>query len=197
MVKELTGIGLKDAAQCLQIPFYDDSKYIVGHKPFNERKEDAFVFISNPSPQKNHSTLFDAWDYLLQNGSTPELHITIDHTGPQFIARMNDLNAKGARIVNHVYVDPRELYFTCPYLVFPSVMESFGLPLIEAVDSGMKVIASNLPYVHDVVMPSLTFDPMDKLSIAAAVINALSHSLPLSHIVTRNEITKLLDLLLR
>jgi len=195
MVKELTGTGLKDAAHCLQIPFYDDRKYIGGHKPFNERVKDEFVFISNPSPQKNHPTLLDAWAYLLEKGYTPKLHVTIDDTGPQLIQRMGELNTKGARIVNHVYVDPRELYFTCPYLIFPSVTESFGLPLIEAVDSGMKVIASNLPYVHDVIVPSLTFDPLDKVSIADAVIKALSMELPESRVVTGNKVDQLVALL--
>ena len=98
--------------------------------------------------------------------------------------------------MNHVYVDPRELYFTCPYLIFPSVMESFGLPLIEATDSGMKVIASNLPFVHDVVVPSLVFEPMDKVSIADAVIKALTSPLQESKIVTRNEADQLINLLL-
>ncbi len=196
MVEELTNIGLKDKQHCLQIPFYDDRKYTGEHKSFGERNKDEFVFISNPSPQKNHGTLFDAWEYLLSKGFKPVLHVTIDETGPQYVARMNDLNARGARIVNHVYVDPRELYFNCPYLIFPSVMESFGLPLIEAADSGMKVIASNLPYVHDVVVPSLTFEAMDKMSVANAVINAMSEELPFSKVVTRNEVERLIELLL-
>lgn len=196
MVEELTRVGLKDRAHCLQIPFYDDRKYSSGgHKPFGERVSDEFVFISNPSPQKNHGVLFDAWEYLLDQGLKPMLHVTIDETGPQFVERLKGLNARGARIVNHVYVDPRELYFNCRYLIFPSVMESFGLPLIEAADSGMKVIASDLPYVHDVVTPSLTFNPGDKVSIANAVTDALKRELPATVVVTRNEIARLVALL--
>jgi glycosyltransferase involved in cell wall biosynthesis len=195
MVEELLATGLKDGAHCLQIPFYDDSKYANGQKPFNERVEDEFVFISNPSPQKNYPTLLDAWTYLLEQGHTPKLHVTIDHTGPLFLARVNELNARGARIVNHVYVDPEDLYFNCRYLIFPSVMESFGLPLIEAADSGMKVIASDLPYVHDVIVPSLTFDPMNKVSIAEAVLKALRTELPSSRVIALNEVNKLVALL--
>jgi glycosyltransferase involved in cell wall biosynthesis len=108
---------------------------------------------------------------------------------------MNQLVAKGARIINHVYLDPRELYFNCPYLIFPSIMESFGLPLIEAAESGMKVLASNLPYVYDVIIPSLTFGPLDKISIADAVSKALSTNLPFPKVVTKNEVDKLIELL--
>ena len=145
MAEELMALGLKDSPHCLSIPFYDNKKYTGPHKAFKDRVKDEFVFVSNPSPQKNYPTLLDAWEYLLSQGHTPRLHVTIDDTAPQFILRMNELNGRGARIVNHVYVDPRELYTNCPYLIFPSVRESFGLPLLEAVDSGMKVIASHLP----------------------------------------------------
>ena len=197
MVAAIIALGLKDARHCLTIPFYDSEKYKTGYKPFSERSKDEFVFISNPSPQKNYPMLLDAWEYLLEKGVTPKLHVTIDDTAPHFISRINGLNTRGARIVNHVYLDPRELYFNCPYLIFPSIVESFGLPLIEAADSGMKVIASDMPYVHDVIVPSLTFDPGNKISIAEAVLKALSDDLPFPKIVTNNEIDKLIELLLQ
>jgi glycosyltransferase involved in cell wall biosynthesis len=195
MVAELTALGLKDKAHCLTIPFYDARKYAGVHPAFDERVKNEFVFISNPSPQKNYPTLLDAWEYLLVQGKMPKLHVTIDDTAPQLIARVDALNAMGAQIVNHVYVDPRELYFSCPYLIFPSIMESFGLPLIEAVDSGMKVLASDLPYVYDVVKPSLTFKPYDKISIADAVVKAMNSELPVSELVVRDEVGKLMELL--
>lgn len=196
MVHELVSVGLKDIDHCLTIPFYDDRKYLEPSTPFNQRVKDEFVFISNPSPQKNYPTLLDAWEYLLINGHAPVLHVTVDDTGPQILARIKELNEKGAKIVNHVYVDPRELYFKCPYLIFPSIMESFGLPLIEAADSGMKVLASDLPYVHDVIVPSLTFDPLRKVSISDAVLKALGSDLPASRVVVGNEIDKLITLLI-
>lgn len=196
MVHEFTAIGLKDNAHCLTIPFYDDRKYKGPHPPFAERPADEFVFISNPSPQKNYPVLLDAWEHLLAKGLTPKLHVTIDDTAPQLLARMHDLNGMGTRIENHVYIDPKELYFSCPYLIFPSIMESYGLPLIEATDSGMKVLASDMPYVYDVIKPSLTFNPLDKISIANAVIRALNEELPFPEIVTRNEVDKLIALLI-
>ncbi len=196
MISELTRIGLKDTEHCLTIPFFDDRKYLAAHTPFSQRVRDEFVFISNPSRQKNYPTLLDAWEYLLEKGYITKLHVTIDDTGPQLLKRVKELNAKGARIINHVYLDPRELYFSCPYLIFPSIMESFGLPLIEAVDSGMKILASNLPYVYDVIVPSLTFEPYDKVSIADAVINALNTELRFPKLVTRNEVDRLVGLLI-
>ena len=196
MVRALVDLGLKDLAHCLTIPFYDNRKYKNGGLPFEQRPADEFVFISNPSPQKNYHSLLDAWEYLLNNGHTPKLHVTIDDTAPQYLDRVNELNARGARIENHTYLDPRDLYFNCPYLIFPSVMESFGLPLVEAADSGMKILAADLPYVYDVVTPSLTFDPYDKADIANAVIRALRSPLPFPTVTAANKIDTLMNLLL-
>lgn len=195
MTEALLDAELTDAEHCLTIPFYDDRKYKIPAPAFEDRVKDEFVFISNPSPQKNHSTLLDAWDLLLKRGLKPKLHVTIDDTAPELIVRIDDLNSRGARIENHVYVDPKELYMNCPYLIFPSVTESFGLPLIEAADCGMKILASDLPYVYDVVKPSIVFSPYNKVSVADAVEKALTQDLPMPVLVVKNEIMKLIDLL--
>lgn len=197
MAEGLEEVGLRKQKDCLIMPFYDDSKYLGEHTPFGQRVKDEFVFISHPTPQKNYPALLDAWEYLLTKGHTPKLHVTIDDTAPAFIERVRVLNERGARIENHVFIDPRELYFNCPYLIFPSLMESFGLPLIEAADSGMKILASDMPYVYDVVKPSLAFDQNNPVAIAEAVIKALNTpELPMPEIVTANMVNELVELLL-
>lgn len=196
MVALVLKTGLKDAAHCLTIPFYDNRKYLAGGIAFDQRSKDEFVFISNPSPQKNYPSLLDAWEILLEQGHSPRLHVTIDDTAPTFIERVKQLNERGTRIVNHVYVDPKELYFNFPYLIFPSIMESFGLPLIEAAESGMKILASDLPFVYDVVKPSLAFDQLNPQAIADAVLKALATpSLPFPEVLTTNQVDKLVQLL--
>jgi glycosyltransferase involved in cell wall biosynthesis len=76
-------------------------------------------------------------------------------------------------------------------------MESFGLPLIEAAESGMKILASDLPFVYDVVKPSLTFNEQDPAAIAAAVLKALdTPDLPMPSVVTTNQIKELIALLI-
>lgn len=44
-----------------------------------------------------------------------------------------------------------EMYFTCDCLLFPSYIETYGLPLIEAASSGMPIIAADLPYAREVL----------------------------------------------
>ncbi len=195
MVDEMNIVGLKDAAHCLTIPFYDASKYKTATLPFEDRKPNTFAFVSTPSPQKNYPTLLDAWEYLKEQGHTPELHITIDNTAPALLERVSDMQQKGINIHNYSYVDPKTFYSQFRYLICPSIMESFGLPLIEAVDSGMKVLASDLPYVYDVIKPSHTFNPYDKVDMANSVIKAMREELPMPSIVTHDDIEKLIQLL--
>lgn len=195
MVAEMLKHGFKDKSHYITIPFYNDERYKTGATPFDERPTDTYVFVSTPSPQKNYPTLLAAWEYLCNQGHTPELHITIDDTSPELLARVEELKAKGAMIYNYKYLDPKLLYFKYRYLICPSVMESFGLPLIEAVDSGMKVLAPDMPYVHDVITPSATFNPLSKESMAAAVIMSSLTDLPFPTVVTHNEVDRLVTLL--
>jgi glycosyltransferase involved in cell wall biosynthesis len=55
-------------------------------------------------------------------------------------------------------------------LIFPSLFESFGLPLLEAAKAGLPILASERDYVRDVVKPVASFDPESALSIARAVL---------------------------
>lgn len=43
------------------------------------------------------------------------------------------------------------MYQHCDALVFPSYIETFGLPLIEAALTGLPIIAADLPYAHEVL----------------------------------------------
>jgi glycosyltransferase involved in cell wall biosynthesis len=61
------------------------------------------------------------------------------------------------------------LYQSSSALIYPSRTESFGLPLIEAMDYGLPILASELDYVRDVVVPVETFNPDSPVSIARAV----------------------------
>ena len=53
--------------------------------------------------------------------------------------------------------------------IYPSTLESFGLPLLEARAAGLPIITGELDYVRDIVDPDETFDPNSPLSMARAV----------------------------
>jgi len=49
------------------------------------------------------------------------------------------------------YAELLAYYKSATALLFPSVLESFGLPLIEAAAFGTPVFAADLPYAHEVL----------------------------------------------
>ena len=62
-----------------------------------------------------------------------------------------------------------DLYNQAGALIYPSTLESFGLPLIEARQANFPVLASEFDYVRDELDPDQSFDPSSEVSIARAV----------------------------
>jgi glycosyltransferase involved in cell wall biosynthesis len=58
---------------------------------------------------------------------------------------------------------------TSQAVIFPSFCESLGLPLLEARENAVPVIACERDYVREILNPVETFDPESPLSIARAV----------------------------
>ncbi|MDA9364246.1 glycosyltransferase, partial [Flavobacteriaceae bacterium] len=90
-----------------------------------------------------------------------------------------------------------ELYNSCKFAIYPSLVESFGLPLIEAANHGCTVIASDLPYVHEIIKPSLTFDPYSIESMAAAILKAIeTDNLPETKVLVENKLDNFIDFII-
>lgn len=177
--------------QCLVLPFYNVQKCTS-----SSIKQESFAFISNGNTHKNHNNLLDAWIELFNRGLSPELHLTVTSNHIALVKRIDEAVKGGVKITNHGYTDSYRLYEKCKYLVYPSLCESFGLGLIEAVESGCDVVASNLPYVYEVVEPTATFDPVDYLSIADTVEQVLSRKAKKkTSLIVDNKIQDLLKIL--
>ncbi|MCC8467392.1 MAG: glycosyltransferase [Rickettsia endosymbiont of Eriopis connexa] len=69
-----------------------------------------------------------------------------------------------------------DLYTQVSALIYPSKSESLGLPLIEATEYKIPIIASELDYVRDIANPKETFDPNSSVSIVRSVRRFLSNN---------------------
>ncbi len=130
-----------------------------------------FVYPASGDPHKNHAVILDAWRLLRDAGFTCELHLTVSEASPT-AASIADARRDGVRVVNHGHLGPDQLaalYASSTALVFPSLFESYGLPLLEARAAGLPIVAAERDYVRDVVVPAETFDPTSPTSIARAV----------------------------
>lgn len=69
------------------------------------------------------------------------------------------------------------LYKKAKAFVYPSLYEGFGLPILEAFESGCPVILSNTPSFHEVAGDAAVyFDPQNPESIAKEIQSILDHS---------------------
>lgn len=73
------------------------------------------------------------------------------------------------------YEQLHQLYRACELVVCPSYAESFGHPLLEALASGVPVVAANLPVHREVGGDAaLYFDVFDAADLAAQCLRVLS-----------------------
>ena len=66
-----------------------------------------------------------------------------------------------------------EIYKFIDFLIFPSLNESLGLPLIEASLHEIPIIASDLEYVYDVCNPKFTFNPYSEDEIYYKILKSI------------------------
>lgn len=133
-----------------------------------------FVYPANGDAHKNHFRVLEAWRLLADSGLKPTLALTIDGAVyPALLTQiLGDSQTFGLRITNLGYLTQpaiHELYASSGALLFPSLTESFGLPLLEARERGLPIVAPELDYVRDVVTPTETFDPESPVSMARAI----------------------------
>ena len=151
-----------------------------------------FVYIASGDAHKNHGNLIQAWRLLAEVGIRPSLALTLDvNSCPILCRQIDELRANyGLDITNLGQLhssDIASLYGSSSALIFPSSCESFGLPLIEASQYGLPILASELDYVRDVVEPVETFDPASPLSIARAVRRFLGSCEPVLKVLSAEE----------
>lgn len=181
-------------------PFYAQDRFKNLNKRLQKNKNN-FLYIADGVAQKNHKILLEAWDIINVQKLLPfTLHLTIPNSFPSLLAEINYLQNKGVKIVNHGYCDFKQLailYETCNCFLMPSLTESFGLPIIEAVEAGCEIIASDLVYVHDIISPFATFDPDSAIDVSKKVIcffEEKSNSKK-SELKVQNEINYLINLI--
>ena len=144
------------------------------------REWDQFAYVSEAHPHKNHHRLLEAWRLLLARGLRPGLHLTVTSAYPEVLAKIAALQSAGARITNHGYAQPAPIYARCGYQIYPSLVESFGLGLLEAADARCAVLAADRPYVRAVVDPHAFFDPHSPAAIADLVARCVGQPAPAS-----------------
>lgn len=135
-----------------------------------------FCYISTVSSHKNHKRLFEAIETLVDSGKKLRFAVTIRDTeqNSELTTKIAQINKKAAEevIVNLGFVNRQgveEMLNSSKAVFFPSLTETFGLPIAEAMSCGVKVIASNRAYATDLIDNPILFDPEDIGSMTSAM----------------------------
>lgn len=124
------------------------------------------LFVGTREPRKNLRMLLEA--FRAMNG------VDLLLAGPPGWQEeeWRPLLSNHARVTGYLgKSELRALYQGALALVFPSVDEGFGLPLLEAMAAGTPILASDIPVFHEIANSAfLAFDPASVDSIREAMV---------------------------
>ena len=152
---------------------------VVGEEWFEESPKpdlDApyILAVAGEAPSKNARRLIEAMALL--HARLPQLTLKIAGVSSRFQAAFVELaqqHGVGSRVELLPYLEDAELraaYRGASAFVCPSLAEGFGIPLLEAMASGIPVSSSNATSLPEVAGDcALYFDPLDPFAMAAAM----------------------------
>jgi len=118
-------------------------------------KEDSYLIVGTIEPRKNHRYLLDAFNELWRQGHRVKLHI-VGWVGWKVDKLLHDIEQHpqfNKQLFLWHDLDDSELVYCYKHsksLVFPSYVEGFGLPIIEAQHYQLPVLASDTPIHREV-----------------------------------------------
>jgi glycosyltransferase involved in cell wall biosynthesis len=148
-------------------------------QPYPHPFKEYILYVGQQSDYKNIRRLGDAHQKLLE--THPDLGLILVGKKNKSIAMneqyFTDNNYRNILFTDFIDDAQRDwLYTNTKAYVFPSLMEGFGLPGLEAMGYGAPVVSSNatcLPEVHgDAVV---YFDPLNTDEMAAAIDSVISN----------------------
>lgn len=148
-------------------PHIDDSQIIIlkpDIKVFSDTnvadqlyiRGNTFLYPATPLSYKNHFVILKAMLILRKKYAFDDFKFQVTFNRGQF-KRFDEyvLNNGLRKNVEYLgvlsYSELQGKYQSAKLVVFPSYIESYGLPLIEAACLGKKIISSDLPYSRDVL----------------------------------------------
>lgn len=123
------------------------------------RRNDLFFYPTSAVPYKNICCICDAAALLEEKGLSFEVRVTVPEQKKQ--SHISWIGQIPREEVMHQFCEAA--------LVFPSYIETFGYPLVEAAQMGAIVLAADLPFAHEVLGSyenAYFFDPFDPKALA-------------------------------
>lgn len=131
----------------------------------NVEASDFFLYMGNLEKRKGVDILLDAYEGYVKAVGSKELILAGKVREEDIDEKLKEMSKRtpGLKYLGYVDEETRtRLYRECGCFVFPSRAEGFGMPLIEAMQCGKPVIASDLEIFKELVGDAIeTFELND------------------------------------
>jgi glycosyltransferase involved in cell wall biosynthesis len=138
-----------------------------------------FFFLGNTDPKKNTKGTLKAFSDFLKQSSSDHKLVMLDYDKIELhklLVEINDTNLI-EQIVLTGYVintDLPAIYAQCDIFLYPSLRESFGIPMLEAMSCNVPVITSNTSSMPEVSGDAAhVIDPFKPEEITAGIVQIL------------------------
>jgi glycosyltransferase involved in cell wall biosynthesis len=173
-----------DSANITVVPNGVDDRFFTA-SPLDENAraqlglpDEYLLTVGTLEPRKNHLTLFAALDQLSPDHQIPLVVAGRRGWDDDHILRAAEPLQGQGRVIMLDFVPDRllpSLYAGAATMIYPSWYEGFGLPVLEAMATGVPVVASDVPALREVGGDTVLFAaPSSAEEIADAISRALS-----------------------
>jgi len=134
---------------------------------------------------KNFVRLIEAYAAMAQRSpdlELPDLVIIGDDQDPEYLRKMHEARAATGKLAGHIqlrgevpYADVPAWYAGAELFAFPSSLETFGHPLLEAMAAEVPVVAADIPVFREIAADAAIYaDPADVEAMGCALLSGLS-----------------------
>jgi len=141
--------------------------------------DDFFFFLGNTDPKKNTLGTIRAFSEFTKHDKSGMKLVIADFTKQNLDKILDEIGDQGLAekiVLTGYIINSRlpEIYAQCHIFLYPSLRESFGIPILEAMACGVPVITSNMSSLPEVAGDAAyQVNPYKTESISAAM--ALIH----------------------
>ena len=153
---------------------------------------DHFIFfLGNTDPKKNTKGALQAFSEFLKVDKRNIKLVMLDYDLIELSKLLTEIGNPG--LIDHIvltgYVvntDLPAIYSQCDLFLYPSLRESFGIPMLEAMACGAPVITSNTSSMPEVAGEgAFIIDPFKPDEITAAMILILNNEVTRSNLIEK------------